>query len=291
MADLLRDLSQKVKALGADWSKYVVVGTGVLYLVGYLALRFHLTVLGVGTDLAVLDERYLFTGGRFAVHLLTSLANVIFVALLLLLLGQAVPARVRARARKWIRNPARAAAVGIVLAIALIQLVMRQCFGFSNLLVADHLPDSPGWIAALMLRDSPSLYFDALVAGLVVTAALLWSARAAQPPAPPAPPLAVALLGVLLAIEAVLLPVNYGVFIVDKSLARVTAVGDKALADGEQAWLAWEGKDGVTWLVGRGKGPARRTLTTLPRADVKRIEIVGYDRIFPKLFGPAGGGS
>jgi hypothetical protein len=41
----------------------------------------------------------------------------------------------------------------------------------------------------------------------------------------------------------------------------------------------------MTWLVRRGRGTAeRRVLMTLPRASVKSIEIVGYDRIVPTLF-------
>ena len=54
MADLLQDLGDRIKALGGDWTKYTVVGSFLLYVLGYLALRFHLTAIGIGTDLAVL---------------------------------------------------------------------------------------------------------------------------------------------------------------------------------------------------------------------------------------------
>jgi hypothetical protein len=97
------------------------------------------------------------------------------------------------------------------------------------------------------------------------------------------------LLAFLAAVELLLLPINYGVLIVDKALPRVAAIGDKPLADGEEAWLVWEGKDGVTFLL-RSQESKRRALLTLPRSEVKRTEILGFDRILPKLFGTEPGG-
>src|SRR4051794_19754480 len=82
MTDLLESLGERIKALGADWTKYTVVGSFLLYVLGYLVLRFHLTALGLGTDLAVLDERYLFAGARFVVFLGASVPSVLLVALL-----------------------------------------------------------------------------------------------------------------------------------------------------------------------------------------------------------------
>jgi hypothetical protein len=97
------------------------------------------------------------------------------------------------------------------------------------------------------------------------------------------------LLAFLAAVQLLLLPVNYGVLIADKSLPRIPAVGDRTLADGEEAWLVWEGKDGVTFLL-RSKDAKHRTLLTVPRGEIKRTEIVGFDRILPKLFGAHPGG-
>ena len=65
VADLWQDLGDKVKGLAGTWTAYTALGSFTVYLLGYLTLRFHLTALGVGTDLAVLDERYLFAGAKF----------------------------------------------------------------------------------------------------------------------------------------------------------------------------------------------------------------------------------
>jgi hypothetical protein len=80
MGELLQDLNERIKSLGGDWTKYTVVGSFLLYVAGYLSLRFHLTALGIGTDLAVLDERYLFTGARFFVYLVSSVPIVVLMA-------------------------------------------------------------------------------------------------------------------------------------------------------------------------------------------------------------------
>jgi len=127
------------------------------------------------------------------------------------------------------------------------------------------------------------LYFSGLVATCLVSLGFLWALRG-RPAGGEAPPLAKGLLAFLVAVQFLLLPVNYGVLIADKSLPRVAALGDKPLEKSQQAWLVWEGKDGITFLV-RADDGERRSLVTLPRGEIKKTEIIGYDRIFPTLFG------
>lgn len=55
MAQTWQELINKIKELSGSWSAFTVLGSFVLYVFGYLSLRFHLTALGAGTDLAVLD--------------------------------------------------------------------------------------------------------------------------------------------------------------------------------------------------------------------------------------------
>jgi hypothetical protein len=288
VADLLQDLNERIKTLAGDWAKYTVVGSFLLYLVGYLSLRFHLTAIGIGTDLAVLDERYLFAGARFFVYLVSSVPNIVLVALPLALATWVVfrflPGSTGARVRAWVAQPTRLTVFGIVFAVIAIQFVMRQCFVFSDLLLARNLPPEPAWLVKLLLDDRlMPLYFSLLTALCAVPLAILAVLRNTEAQSPSAA-LAGALLAFLAAVQILLLPINYGVLIADKALPRVAALGDKPLADGEEAWLVWEGKDGITFLV-RSQDRARRALVTLPRAEVKRTEILGYDRILPKLFG------
>ena len=117
-------------------------------------------------------------------------------------------------------------------------------------------------------------FFSALLTGAATVAALMIAALRAAP-AERRLTVGRGLLAVMLMIQILLLPVNYGVLIVDKSLPQVAAVGKEPLPQGGAAWLVWEGKDGVTYLL-RRPGNAR-SLVTVPRQDSTRIEIRGYD--------------
>jgi hypothetical protein len=286
VGDLLRDVGTSVSPLGSEWTKYSVVGSFVLYLFGYLAVRFHLTAIGIGTDLAVLDERYLFAGARFLVYLVSSIPSMLLILLPVAFLLGRVPvlrrAIDRAASGSTEGRPVLLAWGGVVLAVIAIQFVMRQCFFVSNLLLAPVLPSLPPWLVRLLFNDQlMPLYFDSLVAMGGVSLAILFLIRKAEPIGLTG--LGRALLAFLALVQILLLPVNYGILIMDKSLPRVASVANESLADGDAAWLVWEGKDGVTFLVRRGIQP--RVLLTVPRADIKRTEIVGFDPIVPTLFG------
>jgi hypothetical protein len=298
MTGFLDTLQEKVKALGSSWTSYTVVGSFVLYVFGYLAIRFHLTALGVGTDLAVLDERYVFTGARFLVYLVASVTSVVLMALILAALGylfyRLLPAGVRSRLlscwQQCLARPERLMMIGIIVSVLMIQLVMRKCFFFSNLLIARELPADHAWLARLLFNERRmSLYFGGLVAGTGLPLAILLTVQRA-PAAAGRLLFLKGLLAFLVAVQFLFLPVNYGVFIVDKTLPRVSSLGVTPLAPGQEAWLAWEGKEGVTYLVRNrlamipdGTG---RSLVTLPRSEVKKTEITRYDKIFPLLFDP-----
>jgi hypothetical protein len=170
--------------------------------------------------------------------------------------------------------------------VMMIQFVMRQCFLFSNLLLAPNLPPEPAWLVALLLDDQlMPLYFSALVAACAGSLAILIAVRRLEGERPPA--VATRLLAFLATVQLLLLPVNYGVLIVDKTLPRVAALGEESLAAGEEAWLVWEGKDGVTFLV---HSQNRKRLVTLPSEKATRMEILGFDRILPRLFRSHQGG-
>jgi len=282
-------LQNSLKEFSGSWASYSALGSFALYVIGYLALRFHLTVLGVGTDLAVLDERYLFTGAKFLVYLGSAIPIVVILVLILASLI-AAPVWLLARIKSvrsawkklcdWMAQPARMALLGVVISILMIQFVMRQCFGLSNLLLADCLPP-PGWMRSLLLAETgggQSAYFGALIAGLSIAAGLLYVAHRHKTQTARSRVLT-ALLAGLVAIQFLLLPVNYGVLILDKRLPRVAELGGvEQLKDGEEAWLVWEGKDGMTWLVrGRDANGVTRKLVTLPQKEVKKTQIIRYD--------------
>ena len=57
------------------------------------------------------------------------------------------------------------------------------------------------------------------------------------------------------------------------------------LVAGSTTWLVWEGKDAMTFLVrSQQGGKTRKSLLTLPRGEIKRVDILANDPIFPTLF-------
>jgi hypothetical protein len=149
----------------------------------------------------------------------------------------------------------------------MIQVVMRQCLMFSDLLFARDFPREPASLATLLLdgRFMP-LYFSAIVAACAVPIAIVVALR--NIPAEGAAAFARGLLAFLAAVQVLLLPITYGVLIVDKTLLRVGAFGaKKPLSPGDEASLEWEGKDG------------------LARTNVTETEILAFDPILPTIFG------
>jgi hypothetical protein len=275
-------LKPKKGGLLAQWGIIAAMASFATYVLGYLVLRFQLTALGLGTDLDLLDERYLFAGAKFLVYLVSAIPSLVLFALPLALLGW-VAARswpgLRAWAARCWARPAIPLTAGLVLSVAMIQLVMRRCFAFDNLLLRDALPD-PGWFGAMLTAPDDllaHLYFVFLLAGIVAGIGLtlaLGSWRAA----PPALRGLAALLFFVLGIQVLLLPVNYGILLSARDHPRV--VPDPEIVPARSAaavWLVWEGKTGVTFLV--HEPSAVRKLLTVPREKVTRLEIVAYDSL------------
>jgi hypothetical protein len=120
-------------------------------------------------------------------------------------------------------------------AVVMIQVVMRQCLMFSDLLFARDFPREPASLATLLLdgRFMP-LYFSAIVAACAVPIAIVVALRNIL--AEGAAAFARDLLAFLAAVQVRLLPINYGMPIVDKTLLRVGAFGaKKPLSPGDEA--------------------------------------------------------
>jgi hypothetical protein len=286
LSDVLQDLGQGLTALGTNWAKYSIVGSFLLYLTGYLAVRFHLTAIGIGTDLSVLDERYVFGGARFVVYLVSALPIVFLVLLpvagIVSLLAKVMTSLTARLRRSWLGHPVPVVWTAVVVAVLVIQGVMRQCLYFHDLLLARDLPAYPEWLVSLLLDDTyMPLYFGALVVACSLSLVVLFALRRVHPRHDAgAMKTGKALLAFLAAVQILLLPVNYGVLIMDKTFARVSAIGTQHVA--EDTWLAWEGKEGVTFLVRQPDGT--RLLRTVPRDEAKKLDIAGFDPIVPTLF-------
>lgn len=267
-----------------------------MYLFGYLALRFQLSTYGVATSLDVFDEKYMFAGSRFLVYLVSEVPNVLLMVFVLIGIGylpyRLIPASGKERLKRWgadwAARPIRLPLLGTLFALAFIQLVLRRCFVFGNLLLANDLPRDE-WITGILLTGNAnrSLYFSGLIGGTLISAAFLLLAYRQETAARVSKGL-LGLLFFLVSVEFLLLPVNYGILIAGQQLPRVSEIGgDEKPQPGQQNWLVWENKETLTYFVRDGLD-AKRAIISIPRKDTK-IKIVAYDRIFRVLFGGAQG--
>jgi hypothetical protein len=259
---------EKMKGVGATWSVYTALGSFVLYFLGYLVLRFQLATWGVIADLSVLDERYFFAGARFVVYLVTSTVNALLLAFPLFLAWWLLNRSLRFQA--W-RKAANTATAGVIFGVLFIQFVERKCFQFMNGLLVQPQLDGDRWLKAILLNESSdSLFFAGLMMGFAITAWLLVQAKSS----PTRKPAAEAMLIFLVAVEFLLLPVNYGIVISTKSLCKVTQFAPA------EAWLVSEGKEKTTFLVMDKQGK----LVSVPNSEVKKLEITGMTQIYQRLF-------
>jgi len=291
MGSLASELTNKIGAVAGKWTSFAAFGSFLLYLAGYLTLRFQLSAYGVSTNLDVFDEKYLFAGCRFFVYLVSAVPTLLLITFVLAgifyLPYRLWPAAGKQRIEQWIANwaahPNRLPLVGILLAVGLIQFVMRNCFVYGGQLLKDRLPENE-WINNILLTSvgNRSLYFTGLLAGMLLTLVILLGGMRLAATGTEVSRVLVGLLIFLVVVEVLLLPVNYGTLIASQTLPRVAELGDEKLSEGSRAWLVWENKEVLTYFSLQSGN--KKMLVTIPRKDAK-VKIVAEDRIFCVLFG------
>jgi len=213
MAEPSIGLGNKLGSIAGKWAGYSALGTFLLYLFGYLALRFQFYAYGVSTNLDAFDEKYLFAGCRFVLFLTLTLPNILLILAVVLLplhcLYRVTPfswrSRLNAPVSHWFSRPYPLRLVGCVLALLLIQLLLRQCTLLSNLLLAEHPPES--WISSVLRAGdfAQKLYFAGLMLGTGLSAGILVCALRAPTPPGAVSTCLTALLVLLVAVEFLLI--------------------------------------------------------------------------------------
>src|SRR5258708_15520596 len=162
MAELWSDFTEKLGSLAGKWTAYAALGSFLLYMLGYLTLRFQLSAYGMATNLDTFDERYLFAGCRFLVYLIYSIPSLFIILLVLAAIGYvpyllckllpvAVKNRLNSLVSSWCSKPIHLPLLGVVLGVALIQFVLRRSSVLSNMLLRKQLPE--GWISSVLLAS------------------------------------------------------------------------------------------------------------------------------------------
>lgn len=270
--EIPKEFREGLRSIAANWAVYTALGTFALYVLGYLALRFHLTTLGVATDLEVLNERYLFIGTKCVVYLLSFVPIIVLLVIgpLALVYLRAYRATQRAAGDSATSQAATSPALplelmgivkrpapmfgylsllGTVISVLLIQIVMRKTLELEQLLLA---PRRDQFLSPILFAPDPATrapYFAGLVFGCLITWSLLFVAWQRER-GDTWGRFLTGLCALMVGIQTLFLPINYGVLVLDKSFARVREV-PKATLPGNAAaiWLIWEGKDTRTFLV------------------------------------------
>jgi hypothetical protein len=296
MGDSPTQLYERLENLLSDWKSVSAIGVALLYVVGYLSLRAHITALGIYTEQALLDERYLFAGARAIIYLVSCVCIVLFLALLVglpvYLLWQKWS---RVKSKKAEISGSRAtwssrtvALVGIIASVLMIQFVLVQAFTIHDVLLKDPSPDS-GWLPGLLRNEIflklQSLYFGTML--LAVGFSVFCWIRGQQMPVEDALTRSLYyVLLFLLFVQALLVPYNHGVIVAEKTIPRIDVPqGIDDPGKTKMAWLVWEGKNSITFLVWdlAPDSQPKRSLVTLLRKDVKKVEIKDLDHCYLDL--------
>jgi hypothetical protein len=295
MEDVSTQLHERLKNLLSDWKSVSAIGVAVLYVVGYLSLRFHMTAIGISTELALLDERYLFAGARVLIYLGLSTCVLVLLAILLvplayllkIIFSRVMPSQAESSRPDGIVSARTKALLGLIVSIAMIQFVMVKSFDVHDVLLKGNLP-SPSWLQHLMLTDitgERTLFFAGLLLAVGFCAGC-WIDGQRRPIEDSLTRGLYHVLIFLVFVQALLIPANHGILVADKTIPRVEV--PEGIDDPEKskiAWLIWEGKESITFLVWdvKSTSPPQRALTTLLRREVKAVTVKDYDHCYRVL--------
>lgn len=303
MSELLKEsFLDNVNKVLKNVTIYSTAATLFLYIFGYISLRFRLTFLGTGTDLSVIDERYLFEGARFSLYILTSIPVALLIILFISIpffiikwtFKKSFGARltsVQEKLKKWYRQKItrdKLIFIGIIFSTLSIQLVMRQSLYFNNLLLRENLPE-PALLHKILLSSNDAIrisYIIILQLLILLSAYIFYLTIKYYNPQRVKLNFMQVIFGLLIIIQIIFLPVNYGILIGTNLMAKVNVHSEYFDNDlNKDAWLIWEGQEGVTFFaLKNSNGDIQKSMVTIPKKDIKRIEIIKYDRLLNRLF-------
>ena len=273
----------------------------IIYVSGYLALRFHLTALGLDVDLPLVNERYLFDGAKFFIFIFSIATNliVLLVPFMAIFMNETVRIffhNLWKKIRSWEHLPNLLTGLGILFSLFMIQGVMKESFLLSNLLLED-IPEEIYWLRKLLCDPKDltvSIYF---MIGLTIISLLIGLFYCAWKSFDSFKSLnmisisksnsgytysLLGLLGFLICVQLFFIPIIYGALVLDKSMPKteVFVKHEESGFDGEK-WLVWEGAKSKTFFVRHGNN---KSLITLPDSNILRLDICGHNNIFSISF-------
>ena len=302
-------LADHVRALAVLSAAVAGIGSFSLYLFGYLALRARLTALGIQTDLDFVDERYLSEGANFFLYSTSVLTNLLLIIIFLGVLVSLIYLIVKFICRiifniehedllkfltsfkPWKNlNESHLALLGVVISVFTIQILSKKAFNYSNVLLTPIEFNDFHMSKIYMEKFDIYTYFHLLVVLNFLVAILFFASRSSISKSKIHSNISI-LLVLLLAMQTLFLPINYGVLVrAGTNLPRITEMisGNRQVID-KPAWLAWEGAQSFTLLVEDvADFPGnQRAFITVDKKDVDRIVITCVDNVIERHLAPS----
>lgn len=248
------DIVSTIESFGAAWAAVSALALVLVYLFGYLSIRFHHTAIGLTVGLHLFDHRYLFAGGRFLIFLLVHLCRLALVFVLLAamfdLTAEITPvAGWFERSTSWLMAiwPGSITVAAYIATIAALVFVFRYAAAplrLSYLLVrskseVEQIVNLPGMSLAVRTlgnnTTAEACHFAILLVGTILSG-LVASWLLGPGDLSNTHKLLGAALAVATTTQLVLLPANHGLLIADKTvtvLERGTSILGRLLACGE----------------------------------------------------------
>ncbi|MEO1086606.1 MAG: hypothetical protein AAFY88_20420 [Acidobacteriota bacterium] len=256
----------------------------VLHTMGYLSTRFHLRALGLEPDLNLVSEIYIFEGAELVIFLLTLLPYLIaagFLAVGAAVVGEKIPGL-----RKGLENlrtfargapPKHAAALGALWGAVTVHFFMRHVLSFQDV-VHSGVPCHPPWLSAVALSTGleSDLFFGLLILLPIPT---LWTLRRLKDEATWKP--AAALIGLVAAVQIILIPVHYGALVANRELPSVS--GRQVSTSGQVAWQLFRSSDHTHILMRSPHTGQDFVVRVVPNAEFSTFNVESVDRLYPIL--------
>ena len=254
--------------LGRTWASIAALVVAGLYVMGFIALRFHFQVLGVETESSVIDISYLTAGGRVMIWLLLL---GILVGLPILLLGRLLLCLPRIRPGDT---------VDTVFAVILAVMALVFLAALTPADVLRHPDGTPAWFTHQDLGIAVVAAFAAMATELlaVIFAAGRWRRTGRFDTL-------LGFLGLIAVAGVVALVGLHGIYFIPKHAERLTPV-PTALSDrAREVWLVYRGTGKATLFYCTDKG--ERVLTTLPVNDIDGVAATAPQPIGKLMGGDA----
>ena len=265
---------KKLLGLAKDGSIGSAAVVFLIYICGYLSLRFRLLLLGAAMDFGAFSERVFYAGAMFLIYTALTLSSVLLIVLLpalgirlisrwlwfkrmrksahdpgLATNDPGLAERTTSAISRMIRAaPYECCLTTLVLGFAFVQFFLRKILSFQAILLH---PSGLSGVFDFLVRAcvlDKEAYYVLLLLALVLASGLFILLRKNMPNTLASKWL-LRILFFGICVQAAFIPIHHGGLVVAQSFSRLMRIKGEALPAGKKAWLIWEGETFLSILL------------------------------------------